>query len=202
MTTDIRESTDRATDTSGRGSGTEKVAAFVRTDNMAERLSLLRRWAAEQNAGAEEAARCWALHIASAVVRGTVPPEEGLKCIVAVCGIDYDWRYQPFDLLDDDIDRLRQGETPLFNTGLTLSGWRQYVTEAFTLFLRMERNAIGREAETLSCCETCRKVSEAVHAQNGWRCPCCGSERLLHFTDLKGREMIYDHLVTHRNDSL
>lgn len=202
MMTDIQELTHWAAGTLTRLLNIENAEISDWPDNRTDRLPFLRRRAIEQNLSTEETARCCAIYIAWAVLRETLSPEEGLKYIVAVCGIDYDWRYQPFDLLDDDIDRLLQGETPLFNTGLTLADRDRYVTEAFILFLQMERNPIGREAETLSYCETCGNVSEPVHTQNGWLCSRCGSERLLHFTDLKGRKIIYDHLATQRNDSL
>lgn len=131
----------------------------------------------------------YATLIAKKAVSGIIEIDFALKQMAKIVfATEYDLRYIAFYEIDEDLDLLHYGESVLFNPGLTVQNYREFILEEFKIFLEMERLNIPLEERKYSYCISCSKLVKSIlktkyqlrkpHRYQVWCCPDCKFEKL------------------------
>lgn len=105
-----------------------------------------------------------------------------------VSATEYDARYIAFYEIDEDLDRLKYNDSVLFNPGLTVQNYPEFILEEFKIFLEMERLKIPSGERDYSYCIRCSRLIKPVlktkyqlrkpHKYQVWCCSNCKFEEL------------------------
>lgn len=145
----------------------------------------------------------YALTIATKVIEKKISIDYAFsQMLKIVSASDYDSRYIAFYEIDEDLDYLKYDNSVLFNSGLSLSNYKDYILEEFKIFLEMERLKIPKDGRNKSYCENCKNLTVPMsknkysfkkpHKHIMWCCSLCGSEKLLFNSNHTVKRIIID----------
>ncbi|MFV0225445.1 hypothetical protein OBJ96_10150 [Empedobacter falsenii] len=131
----------------------------------------------------------YAITLSKKVVEKEVDIDYGFKQMLKiVTACDYDEKYIPFFEIDEDLDYLRYDNNTIFNYGLTLENYKEFILEEFKIFLEMETLKIPSEERKKCYCEKCNKLNIPITKRKyqlkkpfkflTWSCGLCGSTKL------------------------
>jgi RNase P subunit RPR2 len=152
----------------------------------------------------------YALHIVESVLDHHMDPYNALSIMQDVVReTGYSRRYIQFYEVNEDIDYLKYGSRPIFNSDLSSDNTEEFIRKEFELFLEAENLQIDDEIREMSYCRKCKKISNpklkpkfklfGPRNIQVWICGHCGSEKIDPFRGRAGKEIIINEIKKQQN---
>jgi len=152
---------------------------------------------------AEDLIEFYAMMTAKRAINGDIGVDLAFKQMLKIVfATEYNAKYIAFYEIGEDLDCLHYNDSVIFNPGLTLQNYHEFILEEFKIFLEMEKLEIPVQERDYSYCSRCSELVKPMlktkyqlckpHKYQVWCCTNCKFEGIKYSSEHIVKKLIIE----------